>query len=61
MSQPQQSKYQTVEGVLQILVCWFCGKNANAVKRLILGPMNIGICDECVAVCDEILAENVEK
>lgn len=38
--------------------CSFCGKNKSEVKRLIEGPDNIYICDECVALASEILAED---
>ena len=36
--------------------CNFCGKNKEAVQRMIAGP-NVYICDECVSMCYEILAE----
>ena len=36
------------------LHCSFCGKSQKSVKKLIAGP-NVFICDECVALCDEIL------
>jgi ATP-dependent Clp protease ATP-binding subunit ClpX len=36
--------------------CSFCGKGEEATARLIAGP-NVFICDECVALCNEILAE----
>jgi ATP-dependent Clp protease ATP-binding subunit ClpC len=36
--------------------CSFCGKGERDVQRLIAGP-NVTICDECVALCSEILAE----
>lgn len=38
--------------------CSFCGKSRSEVKRLIEGPDNIYICDECVALASEILAED---
>ena len=38
------------------LNCSFCGKSKDAVMKLIAGP-GVYICDECVALCDEILAE----
>ncbi|HEY7355384.1 MAG TPA: ClpX C4-type zinc finger protein [Ktedonobacterales bacterium] len=38
------------------LHCSFCGKDQNAVRRLIAGP-NIYICNECIALCNEILAK----
>jgi hypothetical protein len=38
------------------LHCSFCGKSQHAVRCLIAGP-TVFICDECVAICDEILAD----
>lgn len=36
--------------------CSFCGKANTQVRRLIAGPKGVFICDECVALCNEILA-----
>ena len=36
--------------------CSFCLKAAEEVKKLIAGPGRIFICDECVGLCDEIIA-----
>lgn len=36
--------------------CSFCGKPQDEVRKLIPGPA-INICDECVAVCNEILID----
>jgi hypothetical protein len=38
------------------LSCSFCGKSQKAVKHLVWGP-GIGICDECIDLCVEILVE----
>jgi ClpX C4-type zinc finger len=38
------------------LACSFCGKRQPQVARLIAGP-GVGICNECVELCVEILAE----
>ena len=38
-----------------ILRCSFCNKDQNDVRRLIAGP-TVFICDECVEVCNEIVA-----
>ncbi len=38
------------------LYCSFCFKSQHEVKTLIVGPANIFICDECVALCNEIIA-----
>ena len=38
------------------LVCSFCGKRQDQAQRLIAGP-GVFICDECVQLCNEILAQ----
>jgi ATP-dependent Clp protease ATP-binding subunit ClpX len=38
------------------LVCSFCGKPRDQVAHMIAGP-KVYICDECVELCNEILAE----
>jgi hypothetical protein len=38
------------------LYCSFCFKSQHEVKRLISGPAAIFICDECIALCNEIVA-----
>ncbi len=38
------------------LHCSFCLKSQHEVKKLIAGPGFIFICDECVALCDSIIA-----
>lgn len=37
--------------------CSFCGKNQEQVKRLIAGP-NVYICNECIALCKDIVGED---
>ncbi|MDR3174860.1 MAG: ATP-dependent Clp protease ATP-binding subunit ClpX [Treponema sp.] len=37
--------------------CSFCGKSAEIARRLIAGPNDVFICDECVEVCRKILSE----
>ncbi|MDR1909921.1 MAG: ATP-dependent Clp protease ATP-binding subunit ClpX [Spirochaetaceae bacterium] len=37
--------------------CSFCGKSGDLTRRLIAGPNDIFICDECVEVCRKILSE----
>jgi ATP-dependent Clp protease ATP-binding subunit ClpX len=37
--------------------CSFCRRSENEVNRLIAGPESAYICDECVHLCNEILAE----
>ncbi|MEU3463528.1 ATP-dependent Clp protease ATP-binding subunit ClpX [Streptomyces sp. NPDC006733] len=40
-----------------LLKCTFCGKNQQQVGKLIAGPADICICDECVDLCNELLVE----
>jgi ATP-dependent Clp protease ATP-binding subunit ClpX len=42
------------------LICSFCGKSQGEVKKLIAGP-GAYICNECVALCNDIIAEELEK
>ena len=41
------------------LRCSFCGKDKETVKKFISGP-NVYICNECISLCNEILAEEDE-
>jgi len=41
--------------------CSFCGKAQNQVMKLIAGPNNIYICDECIEVCSDIIKEEFEE
>jgi ATP-dependent Clp protease ATP-binding subunit ClpX len=41
------------------LCCSFCGKSQKEVKKLIAGP-TVYICDECIGLCNDIIAEEVE-
>ncbi len=43
-----------------ILHCSFCGKSQDEVRKLIAGP-TVYICDECIELCNEIIAEEVEE
>lgn len=43
------------------LVCSFCGKPKELVNRLIAGPNGIYICDECVEICREVMADSDKK
>ncbi|MBT8452677.1 MAG: ATP-dependent Clp protease ATP-binding subunit ClpX [Deltaproteobacteria bacterium] len=42
------------------LQCSFCGKSQKEVKKLIAGP-TVYICDECIGLCNDIIAEEVER
>ena len=41
------------------LKCSFCGKSQEQVRKLIAGP-NVYICDECVGLCTDIVAEEYD-
>ncbi|HEY2516733.1 MAG TPA: ATP-dependent Clp protease ATP-binding subunit ClpX [Polyangiaceae bacterium] len=42
------------------LNCSFCGKTPKEVRKLIAGPAAY-ICDECIGLCNDIIAEELEK
>jgi len=42
------------------LTCSFCGKSQDQVRKLIAGP-RVYICDECIQLCNEIIAEEFDK
>ena len=47
----------TSRGVQNSYHCSFCDKAQGQVKRLIAGPDRVFICDECVALCGQIITE----
>ncbi len=48
------------KGNFSSLYCSFCGKSQDEVRKLIAGP-TVYICDECIELCNEIIAEEYEK
>lgn len=42
------------------LVCSFCGKTQDEVRKLVAGP-GVYICDECVELCNDILTEELDE
>src|SRR5712671_1726340 len=42
------------------LSCSFCGKGQREVRKLIAGP-TVYICDECIKLCNDIIAEESER
>ncbi|MGE0552853.1 MAG: ATP-dependent Clp protease ATP-binding subunit ClpX [Gemmatimonadales bacterium] len=42
------------------LRCSFCGKSKDSVRKFISGP-SVYICNECISLCNEILAEDEER
>jgi ATP-dependent Clp protease ATP-binding subunit ClpX len=45
------------ESSSELLRCSFCNKSQREVRKLIAGP-NVYICDECVDICLDIIAED---
>ncbi len=52
----KRDDFENTEG----LSCSFCGKGQGEVKKLIAGP-NVYICDECIDLCNDIIAEDYEN
>ncbi|MEW6265479.1 MAG: ATP-dependent Clp protease ATP-binding subunit ClpX [Thermodesulfobacteriota bacterium] len=48
------------DGKSSDLLCSFCGKSQDEVKKLIAGP-SVYICDECIELCNDIIAEEYER
>jgi len=46
--------------VTTMLTCSFCTKTKDEVAKLIAGP-GVFICDECIGLCNEILAEDTTQ
>ena len=40
--------------------CSFCGKSEGMVSKLIEGPGGVYICDECIALCNDIIGTHTE-
>jgi ATP-dependent Clp protease ATP-binding subunit ClpX len=43
----------------KVLHCSFCSKSQHEVRKLIAGP-SVYVCDECVALCNEIISEQAQ-
>jgi ATP-dependent Clp protease ATP-binding subunit ClpX len=41
--------------------CSFCNKTQGQVKKMIAGPAGVYICDECVAICSDIVEDEYEE
>lgn len=37
--------------------CSFCGKRAHEVFKIVAGPGSVGICDECIVLVTDVVAE----
>lgn len=47
-------------GTQQVLRCSFCNKSQEDVRKLIAGPSAF-VCDECVDVCNDIIADDASR
>ena len=43
------------------IVCSFCRKDQHEVAGMMAGPDEVYICDECVEVCAEVMADAIAK
>jgi len=57
-SQESTTSRKKVKG--EKLTCSFCGKAQDEVRKLVAGP-GVYICDECVELCNEIIADEWEQ
>ncbi len=46
------------ENVSSVRRCSFCGKAYDQVRRFVVGP-EVGICNECILLCQEIIAQDL--
>jgi hypothetical protein len=53
----RNGKERDMTGKHRRLSCSFCGKSQDQVRRLIAGPNGVYICDECVILCNQIIAD----
>lgn len=53
------SDEKTINSFETSMKCSFCGKGQKEVRKLIAGP-TVFICNECVTLCNEIMAEELE-
>ena len=43
----------------RVVRCSFCGKRPEQVRRIMSGPNNVYICNECVELCNTLLREDM--
>ena len=43
----------------QKIRCSFCNKSEDQVRKLIAGPNDVYICDDCIEICSEIIEEEL--
>jgi len=56
MVEATDTKPAGAKALVSTLYCSFCGKSQHDVAKLIAGP-DVFICDECVSLCDDVLAD----
>ncbi len=54
------AKRSTVGDGTPPVLCSFCGKSQDEVRKLIAGP-KVYICDECIDLCNDIIAEECDQ
>ncbi len=54
------TKKSSSSGRSSSLVCSFCNRTQEEVRKLIAGP-SVYICDECIELCNDIIAEEVDQ
>ncbi len=42
------------------MTCSFCGKSQKDVRKMVSGPKGVNICDSCIDICNDILAEELD-
>ncbi|AVG40032.1 hypothetical protein MC81_11855 [Achromobacter insolitus] len=52
----EAKKPQRTKAAPKVLRCSFCKKSQYEISKLIAGP-KVFICDECIDLCNEIIAE----
>jgi hypothetical protein len=47
------------ENIGEVVRCSFCNKSSRDVRTIVAGPVS-RICDECISICADIVAERIE-
>jgi hypothetical protein len=48
-------------GTIRSRGCSFCFKSQHEIRKLIAGPAAVYICDECVELCNEVVARGAPR
>ena len=59
-SVPEPESGETPSATEPPVVCSFCGKTQDEVRKLIAGP-SVYICDECIDLCNDIIADEIAR